>query len=88
VKTEDYAPQLALYALAMEKAFGKRPTAAWLHFLRHDAIEDIPLDAPALDSARRLIGRLRTAQDTLTFNLNEGDRCHSCPFYRSMCPAA
>ena len=84
VRTAEYAPQLALYALAMEKAFGKRPTAAWLHFLRHDVVEQVPFDG---ETARTLIAELRTAQDTLTFDLNEGEHCHRCPFYRSMCPA-
>ncbi len=87
VNTEDYAPQLALYALALEKAFHKKPNAAWLHFLRSDTIEQIPLDEPALNHARSLISQLREAQNTLTFNLNPGAHCRSCPFYRKMCPA-
>ena len=57
VRTAEYAPQLALYALAMEKALGKRPAAAWLHFLRHRiVVEQIP---PRRDTARGLYRRLK-----------------------------
>jgi len=87
IRTEEYAPQLALYALALEKAFGKRPTRAWLHFLRHDTVAEVSIDPHALQEVRDLVIRLREAQDRLEFELNEGDHCHSCSFYRQMCPA-
>ncbi len=87
IDAENYAPQLALYALALEKALGRMPTAASLHFLRADVIKQIPLDEPALEQARTLIARLREAQDTLTFPLKPADHCRSCPFYRTLCPA-
>ena len=78
-----YTPQLALYALAVERATGKRPAHAWLHFLRSDTTIEVPLDHPVTD----LLAELRAAQDSLQFDLREGDHCHSCRFYRSMCPA-
>jgi hypothetical protein len=40
-----------------------------------------------LESARGLIARLRDAQERLEFDLNEGEHCRTCPFYRGMCPA-
>lgn len=84
---EDYAPQLALYAIALERALGVRPKSAWLHFLRPNSIVEIPLDDAAIGGARALIGGLRQAQDNLNFPLNEGEHCRTCQFYRSLCPA-
>src|SRR5580658_5345895 len=83
VHGESYTPQLALYALAIERALGKRPAQAWLHFLRSDTLVEVPLNYP-VDS---LLAELREAQDTLRFELREADRCRSCPFYRGLCPA-
>jgi ATP-dependent exoDNAse (exonuclease V) beta subunit len=78
-----YTPQLALYGLAIERTLGKRPTHAWLHFLRSNKLVEVPQD----DSAVRNVVRLRIAQDTLQFDLYEGDHCHACQFYRNLCPA-
>ena len=86
-RAQEYAPQLALYAIALERAFGARPKIAWLHFLRPDVVVEIPLDDHVISAARALISSLRKAQDELRFPLNEGDHCHSCQFYRSLCPA-
>jgi CRISPR/Cas system-associated exonuclease Cas4 (RecB family) len=83
----EYEPQLALYAIALERAFGARPKVAWLHFLRPDVVVEIPLNDAAIAAARSLISGLRKAQDELRFPLNEGEHCHSCQFYRSLCPA-
>jgi len=83
IHAEAYAPQLTLYGLAIERAFGKRPIHAWLHFLRPNKLVEVPLDRKVED----LLAALRTAQDTLQFDLNEGDRCRACHFYRNLCPA-
>jgi ATP-dependent helicase/nuclease subunit A len=87
IRALDYAPQLALYGLALERGLGKRPKVASLHFLRPDAVVGIPLDDNAIANARALVGQLRQAQNELRFDLNEGGHCRSCQFYRSMCPA-
>jgi ATP-dependent exoDNAse (exonuclease V) beta subunit len=87
VRTGQYAPQLALYGLALDKAFGRKPARASLHFLRSDQVVEVPMDDAALESARGLIARLRDAQERLEFDLNEGEHCRTCPFYRGMCPA-
>jgi ATP-dependent exoDNAse (exonuclease V) beta subunit len=84
VRPQEYAPQLALYAIALERALGTRPKSAWLHFLRSDTIVEVPVDTVA---ARSLITGLRQAQDELRFDLNEGEHCKTCQFYRSLCPA-
>ena len=86
-RAHEYAPQLALYAIALERAFGARPKIASLHFLRPDVVIEVPLDDNAIAAARALVGELRKAQDELHFPLNEGDHCRSCQFYRSLCPA-
>ena len=83
IHAEAYKPQLALYSVAIERALGKRPQQAFLHFLRPNTLVEVPLDY----SVEGLIAKLRAAQDTLRFDLNEGDRCRSCQFYRSLCPA-
>ena len=86
-RPEAYAPQLALYALAMERAFGKRPAEAWLHYLRSDTAVAVPLDDAAIRRVENLLAELAEAQDSLRFDLNEADHCHTCPFYRNLCPA-
>ncbi len=83
VNAETYTPQLALYGLALERAFGKRPAHSWLHFLRSNTLVEVPLDY----KVEGLLAELRIAQDTLRFDLNEGDHCRACQFYRSLCPA-
>ena len=87
VDTETYRPQTALYAMALERALGTRPESAYLHFLRSDRIIQIPIDDATIAEARTLIAGLRQAQDQLRFDLNEGEHCRSCQFYRSACPA-
>ena len=83
VHAEPYTPQLALYGLAIERAFGKRPAHAWLHFLRPNTLVEVPLD----HDVQAVLAELRTAQDTLRFDLNEGEHCRACRFYRAQCPA-
>jgi ATP-dependent exoDNAse (exonuclease V) beta subunit len=83
----DYAAQLALYALAIERTFGRRPASAWLHFLRPDRVVEIPVDDAALRAAAALVAQLREAQRSLRFDLREGPHCRSCQFYRTLCPA-
>jgi ATP-dependent exoDNAse (exonuclease V) beta subunit len=84
IRPESYAPQLALYALAIERAFGKRPSKAYLHYLRPDRLIEVPLNFDITN----LLSDLRTAQNEIRFDLNEGPHCHACQFYRSLCPAA
>jgi ATP-dependent helicase/nuclease subunit A len=86
-RPEAYAPQLALYALAMERAFGKRPSEAWLHYLRSDTAVAVPLDDAAIRRVENLLADLAQAQDALRFDLNEAEHCHTCPFHRNLCPA-
>ncbi len=86
-RPEAYAPQLALYGMAMERAFGKRPSEAWLHYLRSDTAVAVPLDDAAIRRVENLLAELAEAQDTLRFDLHEAEHCHTCPFHRNLCPA-
>jgi len=83
-RAADYAPQLALYALALERAFGQRPAIAHLHFLRTDTLVEVPIDVEQVHS---LIARLKEAQTVPRFDLNAGPHCQTCQFYRGFCPA-
>ena len=91
VEPARYGPQLALYATALGRAPGKQqgklPVKAYLHYLRTNHIVETPVDEAAIRDARELIGRLRVAQSFLHFDLNEGEHCRACPFYRGLCPA-
>jgi ATP-dependent helicase/nuclease subunit A len=84
---ESYAPQLALYALAIERAFGKRPAEAWLHFLRSNTAVAVPLDDTAIGRVEQLLADLAEAQNTLSFDLREGEHCRTCQFHRTLCPS-
>jgi CRISPR/Cas system-associated exonuclease Cas4 (RecB family) len=86
-RPEAYAPQLALYGLAIERAFGKRPTQAWLHFLRSNNPVEVPLNDAAIRRVGDLLAELAHAQDTLRFDLREGEHCRTCQFHRGLCPA-
>jgi CRISPR/Cas system-associated exonuclease Cas4 (RecB family) len=77
----EYAPQLALYAIALGES------RAFLHFLRPDVVVEVEAGAVAQAAARRLISALRSAQNSLDFRLHAGEHCHSCSFYRGLCPA-
>ncbi|MGA2715729.1 MAG: UvrD-helicase domain-containing protein [Bryobacteraceae bacterium] len=86
-RPESYAPQLALYGFAIERAFGKRPIQAWLHFLRSNLPIEVPLDDAAIHRVQVLLAELAHAQDALRFDLREGEHCRTCQFYRVLCPA-
>ncbi|MDE3198845.1 MAG: PD-(D/E)XK nuclease family protein, partial [Acidobacteriota bacterium] len=87
IKPGAYAPQLALYAAALERAFGKRPASASLHYLKHDVIEPVALDDRSIGDARGLIAQLREAQENLAFEMKQGEHCRACPCFRATCPA-
>ncbi len=86
-RAQDYAIQLRLYALAVEKIAGRAPDHAWLHFLRPDTAIEIDLTPSLLDSPEQVVRDLQHAQDKLEFPLNEGPHCQRCAFFRGMCPA-
>lgn len=88
IKPGEYAPQVALYAMALERAFGSRPVSASLHYLKHDVVERVDVGDPAIEGARELIRALRDAQEQLKFEMREGEHCRACPWFRASCPAS
>ena len=83
----DYAMQLRLYAMALERAAGRAPSSAWLHFLRPDAAIEVDLRPSLIENPEQLVRDFQEAQSKLDFPLNEGPRCRRCAFYRDLCPA-
>ncbi len=86
-RADDYALQLRLYALALERVCGRLPDEAYVCFLRPGRSVSVDLSEAALAAARGSVGRFREAQNKLSFPLREGRQCRWCPFYRGLCPA-
>ncbi len=84
-RPEEYALQLKIYALALEKYLGRLPDRAVLFYLRSGNQVEIPLTG--LDAVKETIGKFLDAQRTLRFDLREGDHCRRCAFYKGVCPA-
>jgi ATP-dependent exoDNAse (exonuclease V) beta subunit len=86
-RAQDYALQLRLYAMAVERAAGRPPRRAWLHFLRPNTAVEVDLGPSLLDSPDQTVREFQEAQASLQFPLREGPRCRRCPFVRDLCPA-
>jgi ATP-dependent exoDNAse (exonuclease V) beta subunit len=86
-RAQDYALQLRLYALAVERASGRPPSHAWLHFLRPNTAVAVDLGPSLLDSPGETVREFQEAQASLRFPLKEGPRCRRCPFVKDLCPA-
>jgi ATP-dependent helicase/nuclease subunit A len=86
-RAPDYALQLRLYAMAVERAAGRPPSHAWLHFLRPNTAVEVDLRPSLLDSPDQTVRDFQEAQASLQFPLREGTRCRRCPFVRDLCPA-
>jgi len=86
-RAQDYAPQLRLYAMAVERIAGRPVDRAWLHFLRPNVPVKVDLAPSVLDSPEQIVRDFLEAQEKGEFPLNEGERCLRCPFYKDLCPA-
>jgi len=86
-RAQDYAPQLRLYAMAVERVAGKPVDHAWLYFLRPNVPVEVDLTPSLLDSPEQLVRDFQDAQSTGAFPLHEGERCQRCAFYKDLCPA-
>src|SRR5579864_6942433 len=86
-RSELYAPQLRLYALALERLTGRFPEKAFVYFLRPGVAVPINLERTLLDDPESLVRAFRDAQSTLDFPMREGEHCERCPFFRGLCPA-
>ena len=86
-RADDYALQLKLYAMAIERVTGRAADRAYLHFLRPNTVVEVDLRPSLLDSPEQVVRDFQAAQSELDFRLNEGGHCGRCPFYRDLCPA-
>jgi ATP-dependent exoDNAse (exonuclease V) beta subunit len=86
-RAQFYAPQLRLYALALERITGRSPSEGFLHFLRPGIAWPVALERTLLDNPEELVRDFREAQETLDFPLREGEHCTRCPYFRGLCPA-
>jgi ATP-dependent helicase/nuclease subunit A len=82
-----YAPQLRLYALALERLVGRSPAQAFVYFLRPGVAVPVSLERSLIDGPEALVRDFREAQSSLHFPLREGDHCARCPYVRGLCPA-
>jgi CRISPR/Cas system-associated exonuclease Cas4 (RecB family) len=86
-RARDYALQLRLYAMAVERFAGRAPDRAWLYFLRPNTVVEVDLTPSLLERPEQIVRDFQEAQSKLEFPLNEGERCHRCQFWRDLCPA-
>jgi ATP-dependent exoDNAse (exonuclease V) beta subunit len=86
-RAPDYALQLRLYALAVERFAGRAPDHAWLYFLRPNTVVEVDLTPSLLERPEQIVRDFEEAQSKLEFPLREGERCRRCQFYRDLCPA-
>jgi ATP-dependent exoDNAse (exonuclease V) beta subunit len=85
-RAREYHVQIQLYALALERATGKRVASAWLSFLRPDVSVNIAL-ADAAQDVGALAERFAAAQENLHFQMIPTPACRRCEFYHTLCPA-
>ncbi|HEX5430748.1 MAG TPA: PD-(D/E)XK nuclease family protein, partial [Bryobacteraceae bacterium] len=83
----EYALQLRLYALALERYAGRLPDRAVLCYLRSRAMRDVSLTPADLESARLAVRAFALAQNSLEFPMKEGEQCRRCSFFGGSCPA-
>jgi ATP-dependent helicase/nuclease subunit A len=81
-----YQLQLQLYAEALLRRTGRRPSRAVLHFLRTNAVVDVDVSPLACTHALESIRQLREAQERLDFHVRKGEHCRHCDFAEGWCP--
>jgi ATP-dependent exoDNAse (exonuclease V) beta subunit len=81
----DYALQVRLYAMAVERIAGRAPDRAWLHFLRPDKAVQVDLTPSLLESPEQVVRDFRAAQESGEFPMNPGRQCERCGFYKKEC---
>jgi len=86
-RARDYALQLRLYAMAVERVTGRAPDRAWLHFLRPNTAIEVDLTPSLLDGPEQVVHDFEQAQSRLDFPLMEADHCRRCVFFQDLCPS-
>jgi ATP-dependent helicase/nuclease subunit A len=84
----EYALQLRLYALALQRYAGKIPDRAALCYLRSGKIVEVSLKEGDLEGARMAVREFSAAQNKLKFPMKPGDQCLRCTFYQGLCPSS
>jgi CRISPR/Cas system-associated exonuclease Cas4 (RecB family) len=83
----EYALQLRLYAMVVERVTGRPADRAYLHFLRPDKVVAVDLGPSLWESPELVVREFLESQTRLEFPLNEGERCKRCSFWKGLCPA-
>jgi ATP-dependent helicase/nuclease subunit A len=83
----DYALQLRIYAMAIERLTARVPDRAWLHFLRPNTVVEVDLAPSLLEAPERAVADFAEAQERMDFPLREADHCRRCPYFKGLCPA-
>jgi ATP-dependent exoDNAse (exonuclease V) beta subunit len=86
-RAEQYALQLRLYALALERLNGRAPDEAYIYFLRPNAAVPIDLRPSLFDSPEAAVREFRDAQERQHFPLRQGEHCRACTHFTRLCPA-
>ena len=86
-RAQIYAPQLRLYAHALERMVGRAPAGAYVYFLRPGVSVPLSLERSLIDDPEALVRDFREAQSNVSFPLREGNHCTRCPYFRGLCPA-
>jgi ATP-dependent exoDNAse (exonuclease V) beta subunit len=81
-----YQLQVQIYAEALERATGRRPTRGVLHFLRSETVYEVDVSPLACSHALDSVRELRAAQEALDFHVRRGEQCARCDFVRGWCP--
>jgi ATP-dependent helicase/nuclease subunit A len=81
-----YQLQLQIYAEALLRRTGRRPSRAVLHFLRSNTVVDVDVSPLACSHALDSIRELREAQEQLDFITRKGEHCRHCDFAKGWCP--
>jgi ATP-dependent exoDNAse (exonuclease V) beta subunit len=85
-RAREYELQLKLYALALERATGRVPRHAFLHFLKPNALVEVELAPSLIDSPEQIVRDFVEAQEKLEFPPRAGEQCKRCAFYKDLCP--
>jgi ATP-dependent exoDNAse (exonuclease V) beta subunit len=86
-RAEQYALQLRLYALALERLNGHAPDEAYVYFLRPNVAVPVDLRPSLFDTPEASVREFREAQERQHFPLREGEHCRACPHFTRLCPA-
>ncbi|HUE01115.1 MAG TPA: UvrD-helicase domain-containing protein [Bryobacteraceae bacterium] len=86
-RTEQYALQLRLYALALERLTGRAPDEAYVYFLRPNTAVRVDLRPSLFDAPEAVVREFQEAQARQRFPLHEGEHCRTCPHFTRSCPA-